>query len=518
MAALVWASAAEAHFPFVVAPQPGGTTVLVLFGESPDDVVGERMLSYVDGMTVSEAGGEPLTLTAGDGVLTAAGDELSVYGGSKTLGVMSRGGKTFLVKYAAVGGPVLGQWSWNAADFEHRLEAVPALEDGAATLSVTFDGEPVEGAEVSVDGEELKTDGDGEVTLPNQDGGPGWLRVSHVEDAAGTHEGEDYTEVRHYLTVTYSVPAGAADAESSVNVRPTDFADLPAPLTSFGATRLGDRVYAYGGHTGDSHEYSKEDQSDVLYALDLNGGGWSEAARGERVQGNALVAAGGRLALLGGFTAMNAEGEDQDLRSQAAVRAFDPESGAWSELPSLPEPRSSFDAFADGSTVYVTGGWSMQGDAEAVWHGTAWSMDVSADEPAWVALPEPPMKRRALATAVVGGRFYVIGGMTESDGPTGAVSIYDPASGEWSRGPSLPGQPMNGFGCAAAVVDGRLVVTTYAGDVLRLSEDCDAWERLGTMTPARFFHRLVPHEGGLLVLGGANMEEGKFPQVDRIDF
>jgi thiol-disulfide isomerase/thioredoxin len=40
--------------------------------------------------------------------------------------------------------------------------------------------------------------------------------------------------------------------------------------------------------------------------------------------------------------------------------------------------------------------------------------------------------------AVVGGRFYVIGGSLEDGTRTGAVQIYDFAQGEWSRGAEMP--------------------------------------------------------------------------------
>ena len=321
------------------------------------------------------------------------------------------------------------------------------------------------------------------------------------------------------LTTLLIFPALAtalAAEEPPVTGRESDLPPLPRPVTSFGATRLGDAVYVYGGHTGDAHSYSKEEQADELWSLDLSADGpeWNTVAEGPHLQGNALVAAGGKVVLLGGFTAENAADEEQNLVSQTAVRAFDPATGEWSDLPPLPEPRSSFDAAVIGDTVYAVGGWSLQGEADADWHDTAWALNVSEPTPEWRPLADPPFKRRALATVAHGGKLYVLGGMQDEGGPTTAVSVYDPASDAWSDGPSLIGSPMNGFGVAGFSAGGRLYATAYDGSVQRLSADGFVWEPAGEMLKKRFFHRLIPTGRGVLVLGGGDMELGKYPDVD----
>ena len=325
----------------------------------------------------------------------------------------------------------------------------------------------------------------------------------------------------HTAALILAAASAAAGDGPAVTGGASGLPPLPRPVTSFGATRLGDTVYAYGGHTGSAHSYSKAEQADELWALDLAdpAAGWRTVAEGPNLQGNALVAAGGRVVLLGGFSALNAAGEGHDLHSQAAVRAFNPATGDWSDLPALPEPRSSFDAAADGDVMTVVGGWSMAGEADAVWHRTAYSIDLSAGEPRWAALPTPPTTRRALAATYHDGRLYVLGGMTEDSGPTTAVTVYDPKAGAWSQGPPLPGDAMNGFGCAAFSRGGRLYASTYDGRVQRLAEDGSTWDAVGRLPKARFFHRFVPgRDGEVLVLGGGDMSVGKYPDVDVLRF
>ena len=60
------------------------------------------------------------------------------------------------------------------------------------------------------------------------------------------------------------LPVGLwGEASSAIN----EIADVPKPITSFGAAIIGDQVYAYGGHFGNAHEYSTEGQSDELIQL-----------------------------------------------------------------------------------------------------------------------------------------------------------------------------------------------------------------------------------------------------------
>jgi hypothetical protein len=287
-------------------------------------------------------------------------------------------------------------------------------------------------------------------------------------------------------------------------------------VTSFGGAIVDGNVYIYGGHTGGAHSYSNEEQGRQVLRLNLEEGGWEALADGPPLQGLALVAHGDKLIRIGGFTAQNAAGEENDLWSQDSVAAFDLTSNEWSDLPPLPESRSSFDAAVLGDVVYVIGGWSLAGSEESVWHTTAWAMDLSADSLAWESVPTPPFQRRALAVAAHEGKIYAIGGMQSEGGPTRQVDVLDTASGEWTLGPELIGEEgMTGFGASAFATGGRLYVSTHDGTLQRLTEDGSAWEVISQTPTARFFHRMLPiDDGRLLVVGGANMGQGKFAEVE----
>lgn len=318
-----------------------------------------------------------------------------------------------------------------------------------------------------------------------------------------------------------SGPAENQDDTGPVVKQPVakEIADLPKPITSFGAAIIGDQVYAYGGHFGNAHEYSTEGQSDELIQLNLNEPGrWSVLSRGPKLQGLAMVTDGEKLYRLGGFTAKNQPGDKHDLWSQAQVASFDLESKQWSELPNLPEPRSSFDAVILDHVIYVVGGWQMAGDADKRWHETSWSLDLSSTPLVWKPLAKPPFKRRAVGAAAFAEKIYVIGGMEQKGEPTTSVAIYDPKKDVWAEGPAIPGEGLEGFGSAAFAQDGRLFVSTLGGNLLRLSEDGKTWEKAQKLETARFFHRMLPvGKQQMVFFGGTNMEIGKFDHVDLID-
>ena len=296
------------------------------------------------------------------------------------------------------------------------------------------------------------------------------------------------------------------------------FPDLPENVTSFGAAIAGNELYVYGGHTGRAHTYDDHSQAHTLRRLNLDDPKeWESLATGPRLQGLAMVADGDVLYRLGGFTAKNAVGEEHDLWSQAGVARFEPTKGEWTDVSPLPEPRSSFDAVVMDGKLYVVGGWALQGGSDATWHKTAYVMDLANEPPRWKALPDPPFRRRALSLAAHDGKLYAIGGMQPSGKPTTRVDVFDPETGKWSVGPSINGDPLEGFGSSSFAQAGHLYVSTLRGNLQRLSSDGETWETVRKLENARFFHRMLPlGDDELLMVGGADMEIGKFPELDVI--
>ncbi|MCA9077895.1 MAG: DUF3386 family protein [Planctomycetaceae bacterium] len=525
---LAMSGAAQAHFIWIepIQNDNGTTTIQVYFGEdaSPDD---PAYLSRVQGMKLHRVAGKDaptaLELRATMDDLSATLDDVdgrTLFIGQHDLGVLDRGDSKFRLQYYAKTGPAVTSPAWQRTETKDdlRLDVVPAYEDGRVTVTVRFDGEPVTDAEVKASGPgmddfEGQTDEHGHATFKMAEAGLYSIRARHIEAVPGELDGKSYPETRHYSTVAVSIP------EPLTPIAFEELAKIETPVTSFGAAVSGDSLYVYGGHSGGAHSYSNKEQGHQVLRLNLESRQWESLAEGLGLQGLALVAHGGKLYRIGGFTAKNADGEDHDLWSQDSVAQFDPQTKAWTELPPLPEPRSSFDAAVLGDSIYVIGGWSMQGEGNTVWHKTAWKLDLSKSSLEWQALPELPVTRRANAVAAHNGKLYSIGGMQEEGGPTRRVDVYDPQANTWTQGPEILGDDgMTGFGASAFATGGKLYVSTIKGTLQRLSDDGQSWDMVGKTPTPRFFHRMLPlDESHLLVVGGASMEIGKFDTVESLN-
>jgi N-acetylneuraminic acid mutarotase/YHS domain-containing protein len=296
--------------------------------------------------------------------------------------------------------------------------------------------------------------------------------------------------------------AGTRAAETK-----TAYPPLPEAVSSFGAAVCDGFVYVYGGHSGKAHQYSTETVSGKFRRLSLAdpSRGWEELPGGPALQGLALVSHGGKLYRVGGMQPRNAPGDKADNVSVPTCAAFDPKKNRWEALPDLPQGRSSHDAVVVGDRIVVAGGWCLNGkDGKSEWHDTALVLDLSRKSPRWESVPQP-FKRRALNLAAVGGKVYVICGMTSDNELERTVNVFDPATKRWSDAPDVPGQMMNGFTPAACVCNGRLHVSPADGKVYRLAEKGDGWEEVATLEKPRFVHRMVAaRDDLLLVLGGAS--------------
>lgn len=521
----------EAHFPWITINDEG--KVVYFFGETPAD------RTYKLPPTIAKAEVGVVTKDGAQEMVELAPIETEDLVGMRSAkSVRPNATLASKVTYGVYHGSRLDYYSQHcggelpdhrdtSASLSEQLELHAELVDteNGVDVFVRWQGKPLVDAEVRLfcaEGHEegtAKTDEHGKVSFDDKqvEDGLNGIMVGHTsKDEAGTFGEQTYESVSHYLTATFLDPQ---DFEASVSVTSDRYPPIPEAVTSFGAAIVGDAVYVYGGHTGGAHQYYTEAQANTLRRLDLkNPKSWEELGTGPRLQGLAMVTHGGKLYRMGGFTAKNSAGEDKDLWSQAGVASFDPTTGKWQDLPSLPEPRSSFDAVVAGDQIFVVGGWSMLGEDKTTWLKTAYSLDLSTQPLRWKPLPEPPFQRRALSVAAHNGKVYAIGGMQQNGGPTTRVDVFDIETQSWSQGPGLNGEGMDGFGSSSFATGDHLYVTTYSGVLQRLAADGRSWEVLHELERDRFFHRLLPvNENQLLSIGGASMSSGKFEELDLIE-
>jgi len=323
-------------------------------------------------------------------------------------------------------------------------------------------------------------------------------------------------------TSTKASAKEAAPEKSSPRKPAGDLPSLPEGVSSFGGAVDGNWLYVYSGHIGTAHSHSKQNLSQNFLRLRLDAPSeWEKLPAGPGLQGLPLVAHDGGVYRVGGLSARNEQGEDSDLVSVAEVARFDSNSKQWTSLKPLPEGRSSHDAVVADGKLYVVGGWTLGGKGtEEKWLTTAWVLDLTKADADWRPLAEQPFQRRALSAAVHGGKLYAIGGMTPM-GPSVDVHALDLKTGKWESGPAIPLsdkiKTMNGFGSSAYAADGNLFLSTMDGNVFRLSTEGKAWDKVGELKFARFFHRLLPDgQGAWLAVAGASHEYGHLDSIERV--
>lgn len=121
--------------------------------------------------------------------------------------------------------------------------------------------------------------------------------------------------------------------------------------------------------------------------------------------------------------------------------------GRWESAVPMPSPRTALGAAAVGGKIYVVGGFDAFGRTSSAVD----EFDIAKNT--WSSARPLPKARHNPAVATDGQRLYVFGGMTGlAKTPIDSLSIYDPASGNWTEGPDLP-DPLGA--AAVAFFDGK---------------------------------------------------------------
>ena len=417
---------ARAHFVFVL-PDAEGTQARVILSETleVDEDIDPALVDGVKLVTRDGAGAEGALALARDGetrLVTLPAKTKGAIHGRLTHGVMKHRPKPFLVVYhpkACLGYP-FGSAARIGADAP--AEIVPGGHPGAVRFQLLARGEPVADAKMIVllpDGkqQEVVTDAKGQTPVFDAAGRyRAWAR--HVVATPGEHAGEAYVEERHSPTIVIDVPAGhrgAAEETHATFTKTEKLPALPVAASSLGALACDGYLYVYGGHIAPVHTYSTEAVTGRFFRRPLSGGdGWEELAGGPALQGMNIATHGGRIYRVGGMDPRNQPGEPAENFSVASAACYDPATKAWTDLPALPEPRSSHDVAVVGDTLYVVGGWNMLGHDGEDWCDTMLALDLANPAAGWKTLPQP-FQRRALIAAVTGGKLSVIGGFTEEE-------------------------------------------------------------------------------------------------------
>lgn len=297
---------------------------------------------------------------------------------------------------------------------------------------------------------------------------------------------------------------------------PASWPLLPRGVASFGGAADGGYLYIYGGHIGRPHDHSPTNIVGDFYRIDLAGNHQIELLPGgEALQGLALVHYKGKMIRIGGMAPRGESIQSKDaketqyLYSSNSVKMYDPASNDWSDLPPLPEARSSHDAVVVGDILYVAGGWTLDGK-DKHWLATAHRLDLTDIAKGWTRIADPIAPRRACATAAFDGKIFMIGGMDASARTLTSVDIYDIHKNTWSAGPALAS---DGFGAAIVATGEGLLASSRDGNVYILSPAGTEWKFYCKLTIPRMFHRLVVSKSGVVFAAGGAALDGEHVRI-----
>ena len=205
-----------------------------------------------------------------------------------------------------------------------------------------------------------------------------------------------------------------------------------------------------------------------------------------------------------------------------AVRVFNPTAGTWSTETAMPAARArgGGGTAAFNGMLYVAGG--LQDDASGTGHdGVSVSLFDVYDPVAktWAPLPNMPRARDHFQAAVVGNKFYVIGGRKGGDpgffnAVIAPIDVYDFTTGTWSTLPATSNFPTPRAASAAAVIGSEIIVIGGEGNgnaynnVEAFDTTTGTWRTLAPMPTARHGIQAAVCNGGIYIAGGALTQGG----------
>ncbi|MBG30478.1 MAG: hypothetical protein CMI31_10830 [Opitutae bacterium] len=182
-----------------------------------------------------------------------------------------------------------------------------------------------------------------------------------------------------------------------------------------------------------------------------------------------------------------------------------PKELVWEEKAPVSVARSAYDGVEslDGK-IYFVGGHN--GSTKNI----AERYDPASNQ--WETLAPMSLARKGVAAAVLNGKLYAIGG----EGHT-SVEIFDPQTGQWSAGPSLPSEVNHGtaitVGGKILLVGGRNSADQNINQVLELDPATNQWSQKAAMPTVRHGTKLVSFNDKVWAIGGHN--DGN--QLDKVE-
>ena len=274
----------------------------------------------------------------------------------------------------------------------------------------------------------------------------------------------------------------------------TDKAPMPTARAFFSASAVDGKIYAIGG--GATAGTSAVEKYDPATDTWTNKGAMPTA----RLWLSTSVV-DGRIYAIGG--AVSAYGS-----TLSTMEVYDPATDTWTEgAPMLTSRFAHSTSVVDGK-IYAIGGWRRPPDRV--------TSDVEAYDPVtdtWTEKAPMPTARFAHSTNVVDGKIYAIGGgLSPGGGGLSTVEVYNPATDTWTTKSPMPTARTTFL--ATSVVNGIIYVIggisgeTAFSTVEAYDPATDTWTEKTSMPRARGFLATSAVDGKIYAIGGRRTGHG----------
>jgi len=329
------------------------------------------------------------------------------------------------------------------------------------------------------------------------------LKVTHLNPASdgktvwfaggfkGAHPGAATDEVWKYDIAADSWSAGPP---------------LPERRAAGALAYVGGRLHYFGGYTADRNTT----RADHWTLSVTDGKEWVRAPDLPEPRGHvSAIVLQGKIYALGGR--LRHDTNPQDMKS---CHTFDPATGKWSAIASLPYPRSHFECstFIMNGRIVIAGGISNNSP-----FGTPGVADVTLYESAldtWIALPAMPQRLLSPVAALIGDKIVVTTGGLNNSTPVQTTTRIGILNNRWEVADKMPlalGDVASGI-----LGDKLLVVGDAQPATLEYHLGTGKWNAKPTL-PARPFpgrHHTAEVVGGkLYLLGGIDGESKDKTQI-----
>jgi len=267
-----------------------------------------------------------------------------------------------------------------------------------------------------------------------------------------------------------------------------EVAHLDAPRAGLSVVALDGRVYAAGGAglTAPRMEFESYDPEIDHW--------FSETSLPSGLERFGMAALNDRIYAAGGYVM-----GDFGVAPSALMWSWSPEGGVWQSEVAMPGPKADLTLASLNGQLFAMGGSRDDNNIYVF----------DPEETAWSTIEAPEgVSRRGAASVVVENRIYILGGLS-SEGSSSRVDIFEPETGNWSRGPDLPEARV---GLSAAFYQGHIHIFGGRGDDQRttlsthfsLLPGDDSWDSEASLLSPRTAAGAATLESGIYVVGGGS--------------